>query len=211
MSQPDTKEKILDSAEKLFALEGFHATSLRAITSDAGVNLAAVNYHFGSKDELLGAVIERRLTPLNQHRSDLLEAELATAKAESRRPDPRQVMRALVEPTIHLREQGSGTEQFITLVGRILADPQGVGRDIFLRQMGPFVVRMFEAMHQALPDLPRATLFWRMHFAVGSLSHVMRCHDQHQELPPGVVPEVDMNDLAVLLLDYTLAGMEAPL
>ncbi|WP_103116185.1 TetR/AcrR family transcriptional regulator [Geothermobacter hydrogeniphilus] len=210
MSQPDTKVKILDVAEKLFAADGFHATSLRAITSNAGVNLVAVNYHFGSKEELLEAVIERRLTPLNRRRAEMLDAELAAAEAEGRRPDPRQVLRALVEPTIELREQGEGPEHFITLVGRILADPRGVGRDIFLRRMEPFILRLFETMHQALPHLSFSTLSWRMHFAVGSLSHVMRCHDRCQDLPPGILPGMKMVRLADLLLDYTLAGMEAP-
>jgi len=209
MSQPDTKEKILDAAEKLFARDGFHATSLRAITGDAAVNLAAVNYHFGSKEELLEAVIERRLLPLNRRRSDLLEAELKAAQEAGRRPEARPLMRALVEPTIRLREQGEGPELFITLVGRILAEPQGVGRDIFLRHMGAFIMRLFEAMHQALPHISRSTLSWRMHFAVGSLSHVMRCHERHKDLPEGVLPEVSMERLADILLDYTLAGMEA--
>lgn len=210
MSQPDTKEKILDAAEKLFAQDGFHATSLRAITSDAAVNLAAVNYHFGSKEELLEAVIARRLTPLNQRRSELLDAELEAAADQGRVPDPRRVLSALIEPSIRFREQGGGLEYFITLVGRILGDPQGVGRDIFLRRMGPFILRLFEALHLALPHISRTTLSWRVHFAVGSLSHVMRCHDRHQGLPEDVLPELEAARLTELLLDYTLAGMEAP-
>jgi len=210
MSQPDTKEKILDAAEKLFACEGFHATSLRAITSDAEVNLAAVNYHFGSKEELLEAVIERRLTPLNRQRSELLDAELDEAGRQGRRPDARRVMNSLVEPTVLLRDLGEGPQYFITLVGRILGDPQGIGRDIFLRRMGSFVQHLFRALSLALPHVPPATLAWRLHFAIGSLSHVMRCHDRHQGLPEDVLPPLTAGELTGLLLDYTLAGMEAP-
>src|SRR6185369_727122 len=68
-----TKTRILDAAERLFVEHGFEATSLRSLTSAAGVNLAAVNYHFGSKEELFQAVLTRRLDPMNQERIDLLE------------------------------------------------------------------------------------------------------------------------------------------
>ena len=68
MAQSETVERILDAAEQLFAEKGFAETSLRLITSKAGVNLAAVNYHFGSKEELFEAVLTRRLDPMNQQR-----------------------------------------------------------------------------------------------------------------------------------------------
>src|SRR5207342_676033 len=71
---PVTKDRILDAAESLFMEHGYEATSLRAITSGAGVNLASVNYHFGSKEELFQAVLTRRLDPMNQERLDLLSA-----------------------------------------------------------------------------------------------------------------------------------------
>src|SRR6478735_927974 len=67
-----TKTRILDAAERLFVEHGFEATSLRSLTSAAGVNLAAVNYHFGSKEELFQAVLTRRLDPMNQERIELL-------------------------------------------------------------------------------------------------------------------------------------------
>src|SRR5437764_6402442 len=69
---PATKERILDVAEALFMEHGYEATSLRAITTAAEVNLAAVNYHFGSKEELFQAVLTRRLDPMNQQRLELL-------------------------------------------------------------------------------------------------------------------------------------------
>jgi len=86
MSLSDTKERILDSAEYFFARKGFHNTSLRAITGRAGVNLAAVNYHFGSKEALLEAVFERRLVPLNRVRRQNLEVVRETARKEGRTP-----------------------------------------------------------------------------------------------------------------------------
>src|SRR5512134_3133369 len=91
---PDTKERILDAAEALFMVQGFTATSLRMITTRAGVNLAAVNYHFGSKDELVRAVFTRRLGPLNRERVALLE-ELEE-QAGGRPLVPEQVLEAFL-------------------------------------------------------------------------------------------------------------------
>ena len=63
--QIETRTRLLDSAEQLFAERGIDATSLRAITTAAGANLASVNYHFGSKDELFREVVSRRIGPVN--------------------------------------------------------------------------------------------------------------------------------------------------
>jgi len=202
MSQPDTKVKILDAAEVLFARDGYYATSLRAITSAAGVNLAAVNYHFGSKETLLEEVIGRRLDPLNQARSSALEQVLQET------PSARAVLGAFIEPTLALRRPGVGAEAFITLIGRLMADPEGIGRDIFLRRMMPLMQRFYEALCLALPGVSRDLLFWRLHFAIGSLSHLMRCHDRHQTAPDGIDPDLPVEQMIEMLLDYTLAGME---
>lgn len=209
MSQPDTKQRILDAAERLFATDGFHATSMRMITGLAEVNLAAINYHFGSKEELLAAVIDRRLIPLNAERNRLLEQELEIARLQARPPSVRQLMRAMVAPTVALRGQGEGPEHFITLVGRILADPQGIGRDLFLERMGPFISRLFEAMRQALPQLDPGLLFWRLHFSIGALGHVMRCHDRHLKLPVPFDISLPPEELTEALLDFIVAGLEA--
>ncbi|GAB4183531.1 MAG: TetR/AcrR family transcriptional regulator [Geothermobacteraceae bacterium] len=209
MSQPDTKQRILDAAERLFATDGFHATSMRMITGLAAVNLAAINYHFGSKEELLAAVIDRRLVPLNAERNRLLEEELARARRQGRRPFVRELMRAMVAPTVALRGQGEGPEHFITLVGRILADPQGIGRDLFIERMGPFLGRLYQALQQALPEADPDLLLWRLHFAIGALGHVMRCHDRHLKLPMPVNLALAPEALTESLLDFIVAGMEA--
>ncbi|HSP66595.1 MAG TPA: helix-turn-helix domain-containing protein, partial [Bryobacteraceae bacterium] len=70
----DTKSRILDAAEKLFGMNGFEATSLREITAEASVNLAAINYHFQTKDSLIDAIVARRIEPVNKRRLELLEA-----------------------------------------------------------------------------------------------------------------------------------------
>lgn len=209
MSKPETKQRILDAAEALFASEGYHATSLRGITAAAKVNLAAVNYHFGSKESLLEAVIMRRLGPLNEARLAQLDAVLKQAATAGRTPGCREILRSFVEPTLRLRNQGAHAEAFISLIGRTLAEPRGVAMSIFSRQMEPLMSRLFQALSQSMPGVSRQNLFWQVHFAIGSLSHLMRCHERHSLVPSGVSIDTPVDDLIELFLDFTTAGMEA--
>jgi len=210
MRPPDTKTKILDAAEHLFARGGYHATSLRGITTAAEVNLAAVNYHFGSKEALLEAVIVRRLTPLNEVRRDRLEVLLQAAESAGKEPACREVLRTFVEPTLRLRQQGSETEAFVALIGRTLAEPRGIAMVIFMRHMGPLIQRLFQALSLSLPNLSPRDVFWRMHFAMGALSHVMRCHERHAMVPEGIHVDLPVEELIETFLDFTVAGMEGP-
>ena len=209
MSQPDTKQKILSAAEHHFARDGYHATSLRSITATAKVNLAAVNYHFGSKEALLEAVIERRLSPLNEMRLGQLEALLNQAEQVGEVPACRDILRTFIEPTLHLRQQDSETEDFVALIGRILAEPRGIAMSIFIHSMGPLMERLFQALSLSLPELSRETLFWRLHFAIGSLSHLMRCHERHAMVPEEISIDLPVETLVDLFLDFATAGMEA--
>ena len=208
MSQSDTKQRLLDAAEHLFARDGYHATSLRGITTAADANLAAVNYHFGSKEALLDAVIVRRLDPLNEIRRNQLEALLQKAESADELPSCREVLRTFVEPTLRLRQQGSEAEDFIALIGRTLAEPRGIAMGIFMRHMQPLMMRLFEALTLSLPMLSEQDLFWRIHFTMGSLSHLMRCHERHSMVPENVNIDVPVDELIEYFLDFTTAGME---
>jgi AcrR family transcriptional regulator len=208
MSEPDTKQRILSAAEHHFARDGYHATSLRSITTAAKANLAAVNYHFGSKESLLEAVIERRLAPLNEVRLGQLEMLLKKAEQAKEMPVCRDVLRTFIEPTLRLRLQGSDSEDFVALIGRILAEPRGVAMTIFMAHMEPLMNRLFQALSLSLPGLSSQVLFWRVHFALGSLSHIMRCHERHAMVPEDVSVEMDVGDLVELFLDFATAGME---
>ncbi|NOZ25473.1 MAG: CerR family C-terminal domain-containing protein [Nitrospirae bacterium] len=212
MSISDTKEKILDAAEYLFARRGFHNTSLRAITSRAGVNLAAVNYHFGSKDALLEAVFQRRLVPLNRIRRDNLEAVRETARREGRRPAVDEALRAFIEPTLAFRKSGTGAEDFITLVARSMSDPEDTVRDVFIRHIAPLFHLLFETLCEALPELTPDTVFWRLQFVIGAMGHVicMTGKNYKYALPAGVTPVDDVESLTALLIDFAATGLERP-
>src|SRR5918911_3680849 len=104
--QHETRTRILDAAEELFMQHGFEATSMRQLTAKAGVNLAAVNYHFGSKDALIEAVFRRRLDPMNAAR--IAELEKLEADSVARSPSPEAIIRAFLVPSLRLIEDAKG-------------------------------------------------------------------------------------------------------
>src|SRR5512144_758055 len=102
--QHETRTRILDAAEELFMQHGFEGTSMRLLTARAAVNLAAVNYHFGSKHALIEAVFRRRLDPMNAARLAALES----LEAEGRPSDPERIIRAFVGESLRMIEDAKG-------------------------------------------------------------------------------------------------------
>lgn len=210
MPQPDTKTRILDAAEKLFAQDGFHNTSLRGITGSAKVNLAAVNYHFGSKDALLQAVIERRLGPLNRLRQQQLEAVLSQAATAAQKPEVEELLRAFIEPTLAFRHSGPGAKEFIALIGRALSEPDGTVRNCFIQQVLPIFKLLFGGLQRALPQLPANLLLTRLQFTMGAMSHVM-CSSARPALEfPGLPDLLGEDELVEELIGFACSGLEAP-
>ncbi|MDH4322200.1 MAG: CerR family C-terminal domain-containing protein [Desulfobulbaceae bacterium] len=210
MEPKETKTRLLDAAEHLFAENGYHGTSLRMITTAAGANLAAVNYHFGSKEALIEAVIERRLLPLNRLRTERLQALLADADNRAAAPDLRQTLAAFIEPTLSFRHAGPGNRDFIALIARAMADPNDTARNIFISRVLPVFKLWHQCLSQALPQLDAKTLSWRLHFAIGALSHIMHNLDK---LPPAdaMPPAADSaREITEMLLSFLCPGMEAP-
>ncbi len=177
MNRVGTQKKILDAAELLFSESGYYSTSLREITAKAGVNVAAVNYHFGSKEALLDNVLERRLAPLNKLRLQMLDAVCAEAKDRGRRPSVKALMHAFIAPTIGFRDSDAGSKNFVALVGRAISEPSGTVQRSFFKFMEPFITVMIDSLHEALPDLPAELLLLRFHFSVGTLVHILRANN----------------------------------
>lgn len=161
-----TKEKILDTAERLIALQGFAATSLRQIISEAQVNLAAVHYHFGSKEELLDQLILRKVTRVNEERGALLERFEREAGG-----DPvgvEKILAAFFQPMI---EAGCRNPQFVRLMGRLIAE--GMIPSLVEKHFQPTTTRFINAFRRALPGLSEAELFWRVQFMFGAMAHTI--------------------------------------
>ena len=206
-----TKSRILDAAESLFMAHGFEATSLRAITASAHVNLAAVNYHFGSKEELFQSVLVRRLDPMNRARLELLarlEAQCAPAPLPCER-----ILTALLSPALALaRDPARGGKDFLRLLGRAYADPAPFIRHFLGQQYGETIARFKAAFSRALPQLPPRELSWRLHFIMGALSYTLAGTDA-LKLIAELNPHETANDEVLLrrLAPFLLAGLTAPL
>lgn len=211
MNESDTKVKILNAAEGLFAHEGFHATSLRAITGKAGVNIAAVNYHFGSKDSLLEAVFERRLIPLNEVRLARLKKVMDDAGQGGERPGVADIMRAFIEPTVLFKESGQGAKDFVILVGRSFAEPDGGARKAFLKHLLPTLEVFYDALEKALPDAPRDDLVCRFRFAIGAMAHTIQSICDSESIPERFRATCDMDPerMVDMLVDFVTSGIES--
>jgi len=205
----DTKTRILDAGERLFVEHGFEATSLRSLTTSAGVNLAAVHYHFGSKEELFQAVLTRRLEPMNQERIDLLAK--VEREAAGRPLSCEKVLFAMLIPALRLaRDEKRGGKDFLRLVGRAYADPAPFIRHFLSAQYAGMIGRYKEAFLKALPHLSRQELTWRLHFVMGALSYTLAGTDA-LKLFAEATSTTDNDELLLQrLAPFLVAGLKAP-
>lgn len=229
MASTDTKDRILDSAEGLFAKRGFASTSLRNVIAEAGVNLAAVHYHFGSKEELIRAVFARRFEPINRERLRLLtDFEMSGEVGEpGRNPDqapgqkpghaPREealetILAILVGPFLAAaREQGEEWSTVGLLVGRVYTEPDFEIRRILHEQFQEVSDRFSVAMKHCLPVLSDEEFAYRFHFVVAAMA-VSLVHTEdirmlsHGRIDPARDPEV----FARRWIGFAAAGLRAP-
>jgi AcrR family transcriptional regulator len=207
----DTKSKILDAAEELFVEHGFEATSLRLITTAAGVNLAAANYHFGSKEELFQAVFTRRLDPMNRDRVALLTAYENAAAGEALSCE--KIISAMFIPALKLaRDRERGGKNFLRLLGRAYADPAPFIREFLSSQYAEMISRFRGAFGRALPHLPREEVSWRLHFVMGALSYTLAGTDVLKVIAQYHPDETENDELLLRrLAPFLAAGLRAPM
>jgi AcrR family transcriptional regulator len=203
-----TKDRILDAAEHLFADHGFGATSMRAITSDAGVNLAAVNYHFGTKEALIEAVFARRLGPLNRERLAALDGVEAMPAADR---TVELVIEAFVGPAFRMRMRPEfGGETFMRLLGQTMGQPRGPVRDIFTHQFEEVIRRFTAALGRVQPELAAEEIQWRFLFTIGSMAFVMSMGDEVFAMCGKCGSPHDMESVVERLVPFVAAGLRAP-
>lgn len=206
MQQLSTKERLLNAGERLFAEKGIKETSIRDITTAADVHLAAVNYHFGSKDGLIHAVIKRRIEPLNEERLRLLD-NYQSRHGEDPVP-PKLILRALMTPCIELCLDNP---YFVRFAGQIVSDPDKDIYRIFVSEFGEVFSRFKDALSSSLPDFPDEELMWRMHFLCGAMIHTWTNHTGLEQLSGGVCTLTDKHETIERLISFCAAGLRAPL
>ena len=210
LSPADTKTRILDAAETLFVAGGFESMSMRQITSAAGVNLAAVNYHFGSKDALIQAVLSRRLDPLNEQRLAMLDTfEAALAD----RLTCEHVLVAMFLPAVRIyRSDVPFADRYLHFLGRAYTDPSPVVRDFINTHYIQILGRFFSAFQQTLPELERHDLGFRLNFAMGALASILAAGNTQRVIREFTQGSGD-NEALILsrLASLMVAALKAPL
>jgi AcrR family transcriptional regulator len=202
-AEAGTRESLMDAAESLFSERGIQAASLRAITEQAKANLAAVHYHFGSKQGLVRAVFSRRLAPLNAERLRRLELCLATGGGLE------EVLHAFLAPALAVaREASHGA--FGRLLGRAFMEPDDEVREILIEQFSEVFHRFTAALVQLLPELPEEEILWRFHFVAGALGHTVACGHLIERFSEGRCPMGGTEDPADHLVTFLAAGLRAP-
>lgn len=206
----DTKTLILDAAERAFAELGFDAASMRHIIAAAGVNLAAVHYHFGSKGGLIQAVFARRVGPLNAERLELL-GKLEATKPAKKKPPLEPIIRALIEPALKLaRDPSKGGPDVMRLFGRMIAEPSADLQAMMISQFGEVARRFGIALARACPDLPEPVLIWRFHFMIGTMGHVMCDPSKIKAFTQGRCDPSDTEEVVRQMTSFLAGGFRAP-
>jgi AcrR family transcriptional regulator len=200
---PDTKTRILDVAEELFAEQGLDRVSIRDITDTAGVNVAAVNYHFGGKEELIGAVFDRRIRPVNEARLAALN-ELAVGHQP---PSVEELLGAFIAPAVTCCPGDlKGGKAFAKLFGRCLAETRPDVEELLRLQFQPLVARLEPALMRALPHLSRTDVFWRLKFTFGALHHWLLTKDK---FVPACAAKTEVEEQTKKLIAFAAAGFKA--
>jgi AcrR family transcriptional regulator len=202
-----TPDRILDAAERLFALRGFHGVSVREITSAADVDVALVNYHFGSKMDLYTEVLARRSQLLNEERLDML--------AEARRaaqPGPasiESVINAFTYPLLNRSARGgAGWKSYFAIIAQVNNSPE-FGGVLMTKHFDPVVQQFIDALRESLPGADDRDIFWAYHFLSGALTLTFAETGRIDNLSHGLCRSSDLDSVHERLVPYVAAGFRA--
>lgn len=199
-----TKERLLVVAGELFADRGFDSVSLRMITDRANVNLASVNYHFGSKEELIGAVVDDIVRPVNERRLSLLSL------IDYTRQDPiRKIIHAFIDPVFDLSDSGNDDNKYYKLISRCIASRDDRVSSIIIKQFPEVLAQFVSSLTKALPSMDSNSAHLKIMFMAGALAHSLFHYENLLLISEG---RFDLNSTEVLkseLVSFLLTGMNA--
>lgn len=203
-----TRDRILDAAEELFSVRGFHGVSIRDITSAAGVQLALANYHFGSKQQLYSQVIERRgavhAAQMQRYLDDVLGAA-PDGKASTER-----IVWAFCASIFErMIKGGEGWQRYIRLLAWAAESPQ---RERFVAPMNrlfdPVLQNYLKALRRTHPRMSAADLYAGYYFLQGALVYVVAATGGIDRLSHGSLKSKDFKQLLPRLVEFSAAGFD---
>ena len=200
----ETKDLILDAAELLFSENGVDGVSLRALTREAGVNLASVHYHFGSKEAVARAAFCRRVRPINAERLEMLDRieREDTADVEG-------ILTALYSPVLRLARSPVRGRRFMRLCARFYSEPGKYLESAFEEEFSEVIMRFERALQRALPELAQPDLRRRMYFAVGVMVHTMLDSNRTRQWTAGACDPLDTDGTLDAMVRFVAAGFRA--
>ena len=198
-----TKDRILGAAEELFAQFGFSGTSLRQVTSRADVNIAAVNYHFGSKENLVNEVFRRRMDEMSAHRLAALKTALELHPGEL---EP--ILAAFVEPALAIAQDRHGGAAFVRVVARAYAEKNDSLRKFLSDHYGHVLRDFAKAIAACVPALSKEELYWRLDFLAGALTYAMADFGLIKR-PTGTAEKAHRERAARELIRFAAAGFKS--
>lgn len=203
-----TRETILDTAEHLFAERGVAATSIRDITSAAGVNLGAINYHFGTKQDLVATVFTRRLEPVSKRQWELLDK--VEQEAGDAPPRVEALIEAMIRPSVERSfAAGKRDTAFMRLVGRCYGEPNPEVERRIRSHLEKVWIRFAGLLARALPDLTHEEMYWRIRFMVGAFHHTLLTTGREGNVPPEMRNGLNAETMIRRLVTFAAAGMRA--
>lgn len=203
-----TRQRILEAAERLFAEHGLTGVSLRTITAEAEVNIAAIHYHFGTKEELIEEVFARGAKPIAKERLTLLDA---CREGPGRPPLVDQIVEAFLAPGLRGDPiEAKRNARFARLRARLTAETSSLGRRLLSKYFDKSSRRFLEALGRTLPDLPKQDLYWRFHCMLGALVYTMANPGRIQALTRNVCDPADVEEALDRLVPIVSAMFQAP-
>ena len=203
----ETQIKILEAAESEVADYGFAGASIRNITQRAGVNVAAINYHFGSKEELIKALFRDRIKPINDYRLESLR------KAQERAPDgivsTEELVDILVRPAVAKMMSKEG-RRFVQAIARCMSEPTDFMCDLDEELFKEMFHSFLAAFQKALPEHDSETLLNKMNFIICSMVGFMMHFPRIEQLVGKQMSGEESEILLDQYIDFIATGIGSP-
>lgn len=205
----NSRIRILDAAERLFAEHGFNGVSLRQLTAAARVNLAAVNYHFSSKEALYLEVIRRRIRPINQAR--LAGLQQAVQQAGDTPPPLAIVIELMIRPVFAAHgDSRLGGRHVVQILARSMTEPLPFTSELLAEEFHSTLARFSQVIRRHAPQLTPEEYLWRLSFVVGALQHTLGTMHQMADLTRGICRNDDYEDTIGRFVRFAAGVFTAP-
>lgn len=201
----DTRQKIIQVAEVLFAAHGYAATSIRKIVDSADVNLAAIHYHFGSKEALFLEVLRKRLDKLNKDRHRMLEE--TKGRFDTAVP-VETIIEAFLIPILKMYELDPNSGQFLVMLGRAFSESTEIKQKVFQQFFRSTAEEFLAALQEALPDLSQAEIYYRFHFMISTMVGTLMEPERLTMISGGTCQSDEMEKLIGQMIKFITAGFE---